>query len=364
MLPVVWYARSVDLRDFGWDASFEDHFARVATPGQFPARVTLDHQQIYTVHNGAVELLATVAGRMRHRTTWKHESPAVGDWVVMDPLQGGSRGVIQAVLPRHSKFSRKVAGDETEEQVVAANVDTVFLMMGLDRDYSLRRIERYLVTARDGGAVPVVVLNKTDMCDDVALCITEVEAVASGAPVLALSVRTSDSLDILAPHLSPGRTVALLGSSGVGKSTLVNRLIGQQVQRTREVRDSDQRGRHTTTRRELIRLPGGALLIDTPGMRELQLWDGGSSVPLTFDDVAAIGVDCRFRDCRHDTEPGCAVKQAVDEGRLPADRLEAFRALQRESDYVAARQDQRVQIERKRRWKVISKVARDFKPRE
>ena len=358
------YARIVSLRDFGWDVSFEQHFASVAAPGQFQARVTLDHQQIYTVHDGTAELLATLAGRLRHRTAERHELPAVGDWVVLDPLQGGSRGVIQAVLPRRSKFSRKVAGEETQEQVVAANVDTVFLMMGLDRDYSLRRIERYLITARDGGALPVVVLNKADICEEVVLRIAEVESVAAGAPVVALSVRTSLSLDVLDPHLLPGQTVALLGSSGVGKSTLVNRLIGQEVQRTREVRESDQRGRHTTSRRELIRLPGGALLIDTPGMRELQLWDGGLSLPVTFDDVAAIGLDCRFTDCRHDSEPGCAVKVAVEEGRLPADRLEAFRSLQRESDYMVSRQDQRAQIERKRRWKVISKVARDFKPRE
>jgi ribosome biogenesis GTPase len=354
----------VPLSDLGWDEGFQEKFAEVASPGQVPARVTLEHQNIYTVHTGQEELLATVAGRVRHRVAERHEFPAVGDWIVLDPRPSRARGVIQAVLPRRSKFSRKVAGDLTMEQVIAANIDTVFLMMGLDRDYSVRRIERYLITTRDGGASPVIVLNKTDVCADLPLCIAEVEAVAGGAPVIALSVRKSESLDALTPHLSPGRTIALLGSSGVGKSTLVNRLNGQDVQRTREVRESDQRGRHTTSHRELIVLPSGALLIDTPGMRELQLWDGGDSVAAAFDDVAAIGIECRFRDCRHATEPGCAVKQAVDDGRLAADRLEAFSALQRESAFVAERQDQRAQLERKRRWKVISKLARDFKPRE
>jgi ribosome biogenesis GTPase len=350
----------VELQALGWDEGFEAAYRPFAAEGLVPARVTLEHQHIYTVHTGQADLLATVAGGLRHRITARREFPAVGDWVVLRAPEAGRRAVIQAVLPRRSKFSRKVAGDETDEQIVAANIDTVFLMMGLDADFSLRRMERYVATAHDGGAAPVVVLNKADLCDDVPARVAEVEAAAAGAPVLAVSTKLDAQLAAVRPHLVPGRTIALLGSSGVGKSTLVNRLVGHDLQRTRAVRESDHKGRHTTTRRQLIVLPGGSLLIDTPGLRELQLWDVGDGLGAAFDDIEALAPGCRFRDCRHDAEPGCAVKQAVAEGRLEERRHRSYLDLRREQDALAVKQDERAGLEQKRQGKILGRAIKNF----
>jgi ribosome biogenesis GTPase len=350
----------VELHSFGWDEGFAADFQKFAADGFVPGRVTLEHQHIYTVHTGHSDLLATVSGGFRHRVAARREYPAVGDWVALRALEAGRRGVIHAVLPRRSKFSRKVAGDETDEQIVAANIDTVFLMMGLDADYSLRRMERYLATAHEGGASPVVVLNKADLCDDVAARVTEVETAAGGAPVVAVSTKTDAQLASIQPYLASGRTIALLGSSGVGKSTLVNRLVGHNLQRTRAVRESDHKGRHTTTHRQLIVLPGGALLIDTPGLRELQLWDTGEGLGAAFDDIEALSPACRFRDCRHDMEPGCAVKAAVADGRVEERRLQSYLQLKREQAVLAGKQDERAALEQKRHGKILARATKSF----
>src|SRR5205823_14232771 len=256
---------------------------------------------------------------------------------------------------RRSAFLRKRAGLGSGEQVLAANVDTAFLLAGLDDDFSLRRLERYITTAWDSGAAPVVVLTKADLCADVGEAVLSVESVAIGVPVVPVSNVTGEGLDHLTAHLSPGRTVVLLGSSGVGKSTLLNRLAGTELMRTAEIA-ADGTGRHTTTHRELVRLPDGALVIDTPGLRELQFWEG--DVSAAFEEIEALAAECRFRDCAHTREPGCAVLRAVDDGTLELDRLRSWRKLQRELEAIAARTDTRLRLARKKRWKQYASVAR------
>lgn len=340
----------VRLPALGWS----DHFARAFQPfaaeGLVAGRVVLEHTHLYRVLTETGELLAQVSGRFRHHASGRRDFPAVGDWVAIARRLHGGRATIHAVLPRRSRFARKVAGARTEEQVVAANIDTVFLVAGLDDDFNLRRLERYLVLARESGAMPVVVLNKADVCSDVAARVREVDAIALGLPVLAISAKGGLGLETLRSYLRPGETVAFLGSSGVGKSTIINALVGHPILRTREVRARDSRGRHATSARELVVLPGGGLVIDTPGMRELQLWEVGEGLTAAFDDIDALGVACRFRDCRHRDEPGCAVKAAVEEGRLAAERLESYRKLRDELERLDAQQ------ERKRHSKIMTRA--------
>lgn len=347
------------LEEAGWRPALAAAFAPYAKEGLQPARVALELNHIFRLWSAGGEILAEATGKLRHEAAGRHELPAVGDWVAFRPDPHGLRARIEAILPRRSAFTRKVAGSETKQQVVAANIDTVFLISSLDRDFNPRRVERYLLLTAQSGARPVIVLNKTDIAgphvDEAAEAIREI---AGGAAIHALSARTGAGLAALAPYLDPGETVALLGSSGVGKSSIINALAGEDVLRTRSVRASDSRGRHTSTHRQMVRLPGGALLIDTPGMRELQLWDVGESLNQAFDDIDAHTAGCRFRDCRHKSEPGCAVKAAVAAGTLPPARYESFLKLQAERDAFETRQDERALIEEKRRSKVMGKALR------
>jgi ribosome biogenesis GTPase len=346
----------INLADLGWNERLAEAFAAHAADGLLPGRIALEHTHIYTVMLAGGERLARVAGRLRHQAARRADFPAVGDWVAVDPSTQDGDARIRAVLPRFSRFSRRAAGDPTEEQVVAANIDTVFLVAGLDRDFNLRRLERYLLVARDSGATPVIVLNKADLVDDPSPFVEEVRALAPEVAIHPMSSRQPDSAHVLRQHLGVGRTGALLGSSGVGKSTIINTLIGHERLRTREVREEDSRGRHTTTARELVVLPGTGVLIDTPGMRELQLWETGALAG-TFGDIEALAEGCRFRDCRHREEPGCAVRAAASDGTLEAGRLESFQKLEAEQAHQATMQDQRAQIEEKRKWKVLTKAA-------
>ncbi len=345
------------LDDLGWSPRLEEAFAPHRAPDVIPARVSLEHTHIYRVISPEGEVLARVSGRLRHGTASRADFPAVGDWVVVGIPPAGGDARIRAVLPRSSRFSRRAAGDPTEEQVIAANIDVVFLVSGLDRDFNPRRIERYLLTTWDSGASAVIVLNKADLVDDPDVFVRDVDRVAQGTPVLVVSAKRRSSLDVLRGHLGRGRTGALLGSSGVGKSSIANALMGEDVFATREVRASDSRGRHTSTTRELILLPDAGILIDTPGLRELQLWDTGESLAGAFADIEALAESCRFRDCQHGSEPGCAVIDAVEDGRLAPGRLESYHKLRLEQEHQTRQQDVRAQLEQKRRFKILTKAA-------
>jgi ribosome biogenesis GTPase len=340
---------------YGWADGFARHF--VASCEYEPARVVAEHRTGYEIQTDRGEFFASIAGKLRHSAASHADLPAVGDWVAVQVLAGEGTAVIHCVLPRKSKFSRKVAGERTEEQIVAANVDTVWIVSALDADFSLRRIERYLTLAWESGASPAIVLTKSDLCDDADRYVAEVEAIVIDTPVHSTSSMTREGLGELQRYFDKHATVALLGSSGVGKSALINALAGETLQPTGGLRH-DGTGRHTTTHRQLLRLPSGGLIIDTPGMRELQLWEGEASLGDVFAEIETLGQGCRFSDCRHAGEPGCAVALAIAGGRLPESRLQSYHKLQRELAHQQRKLDARAQHEEKQRIKSIMRSAR------
>ncbi len=336
------------LAELGWDDFFAPAFAPFAADGCQPARVTLQLKGYYEVTGELGARLGECTGRFLHGAAFPAALPAIGDWVAITPQPGDdSRAGIHGLLPRRTKFSRLAAGEREVEQVVAANVDTVFLVSALDANYSLHRIERYLAAAWASGAQPVVLLNKADLQADADTFRREVEAVAPQVPVLVLSALTRRGLKALAPWLRPGQTVAFLGSSGVGKSTLINRLVGEARQDTQDVRDADGKGRHTTTQRELLVAPSGALIIDTPGMRELQPWTTSASLDDAFADVMAVAARCKFSDCTHGPEPDCAVQAALADGSLDLVRWQSYLRLCRVTAHAERRHDRQAQQQHK-----------------
>jgi ribosome biogenesis GTPase len=356
----------MNLDTLGWNSFFETHFEAYKSSGLIPARVCNEQKNLFQVYSEAGELAAEVSGKMLYTALSRSDLPVVGDWVTLQFQPDGGHSIIHAVLPRTTGFSRKVAsgserrsGGVTDEQLLASNVNTIFLVSGLDREFNLRRIERYLTLVYNSGASPVIVLNKADLCDDnIDTCLFEVESIAYGVPVCVLSAVNKQGLDALEVYLQPGKTVVFLGSSGVGKSTLINALLGYERQRVTAISAHVNKGQHTTTSRELILLPTGGLLIDTPGMRELQLWGDESNLHRSFEDVEELALQCRFSDCEHQSEPGCAVKEAIEAGELDPGRFQNYLKLKREFVYLEKRQTESADYIEKKKWKQIMKAHR------
>jgi ribosome biogenesis GTPase / thiamine phosphate phosphatase len=348
----------VSLEALGWNSYFDARWKEREKLAWLPARVISQQRGLWRIAGEFSERWAEASGALRAAADAGADWPAAGDWVAAEILAGGGRPLIHKVLPRRSKFGRKVAGRRIEEQVIAANVDTAFVVMALDGDFNVRRLERFLAQCWESGAKSIVVLNKADDCGDVAARVAEVESIAAGLPIFAVSARTGEGLNALDSLLEPGHTIVLLGSSGVGKSTLLNHFLRRDAQAVQPVRGSNSRGRHTTTSRELFALPGGALLIDTPGLRELQLWGASEGVERTFSDIEELAAQCKYGDCGHTSEPGCAVQAAIAEGRLDADRLESQRKLQREQEFLLRKTDTEARQKEKDRVRVLHRGAK------
>ncbi len=352
----------MNLEMLGWSPFFERAFEPHRAGALAPARVAREDRQRYIAWNERGEWQATIAGKLRHRAATREDLPAAGDWVAIEERPAEACATIHAVLPRKTCFRRRRPGPAQEVQVVAANIETAFVVNALDggRNFSLRRTERYLAFVREAGAEPVILLNKADLCADPEDRVRQMASVAGGAPVLGVSAMTHQGLEALAPWLEKGRTAALLGPSGVGKSALINALLGEAKRETAPVREDDLRGRHTTTARELILLPGGGLVLDTPGMREIQPCGDEEAADSAFEDVAELALLCRFRDCRHEGEPGCAVQQALAGGELDPARYENYLRIRREMAYLARRADPAAQRAEKQKWKAISKWIKEI----
>jgi ribosome biogenesis GTPase / thiamine phosphate phosphatase len=350
------------LEQLGWNETWAHRFLPYAADGYFPGRISVEHKGLYHFQGERGEGTAQVSGRLRHEALGRADFPAVGDWVVLQPAQADgpavNHAVIHALLPRTNKLSRKAAGSTTAEQILAANLDILFLVTSLNQDFNPRRLERHLAAAALPNCRRVLVLAKSDLCDRPQLenLVEQCRATLPDVPVHAVSAHTGEGLEELTAYFNAQQTVAMLGSSGVGKSTLLNRLLGREHLTVQPVREDDDRGRHTTTHRELVPLPQGGLLIDSPGLREFQLWDEGADVDAAFTDIAELAQNCFFGDCTHGHEPRCAVRQAIADGQLELARLENFRKLNRELEYQQSQIDPNLQRQRKDRERQLHRT--------
>ncbi|HOD41455.1 MAG TPA: ribosome small subunit-dependent GTPase A [Candidatus Wallbacteria bacterium] len=345
----------------GWNDFFEANMASLKPEdGQIPARVSAEHKGMYKVLCEHGELSAEITGRLRFDAAGRSDFPAVGDFVIITARPAEGSATIQELLPRRTKFSRMAAGSYCDEQIVAANLDVVFIVMSLNADFNLRRVERYLTLAFESGAKPVVILNKADLCDDIESKTLQAESSCPGADVIAVSAVSGYGFDGLRKHLKPGVSVSFLGSSGVGKSSIINRLLGRDALKINAIREFDDRGRHTTTHRELFVLESGAMVIDTPGMRELQLVESSDGLADAFTEIEEAAQNCRYRDCRHENEPGCAVNEAVAAGKIDEKRLVNFKKMRREIERFEIRNDARLKREEEKKWKQIAKAIKNY----
>ncbi|MDZ4713575.1 MAG: ribosome small subunit-dependent GTPase A [bacterium] len=349
------------LEKLGWDKFFEKNFEKFSKEGLSPARVAIEHKQSYVVYTGDSELTAEVSGKFHYNVKSPSEYPAVGDWVVIREIPDEKKAIIETVLERKNKFSRKEAGIKLNEQIIAANIDYLFFISSLNQDISLRRMERYLTLSIENKVTPVIIMSKEDLCDDTEEKIAEVKTIAEGIDVYALSAVENTGIEALRKYFEENKTVAVVGSSGVGKSTLINCLADSEKMDVSEISLYKDKGRHTTTHRELILLPEGGIIIDTPGMRELQLWEGGDGASETFKDVEKYLGQCRFSDCKHETEPGCAIKEAIANGEFDQNRFDSYLKLQREITWFENRQNNKFTLAEKKKWKKLTSDAKRTK---
>jgi len=351
----------MNLSDFGWDDDFENNFKEFRENKLLPARVIESSRLVYKLISGKGEIAGKLSGKFRYNCHSRGDFPTVGDWIAFKPGQDRGFVSIRGMLQRKSKFSRKVAGKVSDEQVIAANIDTIFIVSGLNQDFNIRRLERYVTLAADSCAEFVFILNKADLCKDVERVATEIKNLFKDTQVYALSALSNRGLGQITGHIKAGKTIVFLGSSGVGKSTIINRLLGEERQKTGHLSEHDGRGRHITTSKNLILLPDGGIVIDTPGLRELQLLCSGEGLKNAFSDIELLAGKCKYKNCTHTNEPGCAVLTAVDEGIIPKKRLDNYHKLKREIEYNLFRNDERFKNKRNKFRKMISKQAKIIK---